>query len=222
MPTVIAIPVNPALHNAAEEFLQAISHDRPAAEHYIHYIDRLTERMLAMFMIEPAEFTGLSGNARKIVDFAVSTAEKASSMLSRKTWGKISNADFAPIAADLKAALVEGDGDKVPSLLIASVDEDFAREFQEVAQACLVGEGDRVRTRMSASMDHLSDHILESFFVRQTRQIKLGMVTRKALDVGVGGSRKAIHAVNHRVLKTMDAKHLKLFMKHYGDIVRDL
>ena len=222
MSKVIAVPANPALHNAAEEFLQAISHDRPAAEHYIHYIDRLTERMLAMFMIEPAEFTGLTGNARKVVDFAVTTAEKASSMLTRQTWGTISNTEFAPIAAALKVALVEGDGDKIPSLLTAQVDEVFAREFQEVANACLAGEGDQVRARMSAVMDQLTDHILENFFVRQTRQVKLGMVTRKALDVGIGGSRKAIHAVNHRVLKTLDAEHLRLFMQHYGDLVRDL
>lgn len=221
MPNVIAIPVNPALHNAIENFFLAISHDRDGGDAYVSYIDRLTERLLAIFMIEPAEVTGLSGNSRKLVDFAVSTAEKASSMLTRKIYGKRSNGEFSQIISDLKAAYREGSGEH-DALLISEVPDSFARDFREVADACCAGEGDSVRTKMTGVMDQLTDEILEAFFMRQTRHVKIGPVTRKALDLGTAGSRKAVHGVNHRVLKTMESDRLKLFMEHYGGMVRHI
>lgn len=221
MTYVIALPVNPALHNAIEDFLLAVAHDRDAGAAYVAYVDRLTERLLAIFMVEPAEITGLSGNARKLVDFAVSTAEKASSMLTRKIFGKRDNAEFAAIVSDLKAAYREGGGEQ-ESLLVSEVSEKFAKDFHRVADACIAGEGDSVRSEMSAVMDKLTDEILEAFFIRSTRHVKIGAVTRKTLDLGVSGSRKAVHGVNHRVLKTMESERLKQFMQHYGNIVREL
>ncbi len=95
MQNVVAIPANPALVNSTEDFLHAVEHDRKdSAEKFIHMVDHLTDRILSLFLVEPANMTELSGGQKKVIDFAVSTAGKASSMLTRQIFKKVSNAEY--------------------------------------------------------------------------------------------------------------------------------
>jgi hypothetical protein len=50
--------------------------------------------------------------------------------------------------------------------------------------------------------------------------VKVGFVTQKALNVGVDGSRKAVHAVNNKVLKDLSDAELQGYMAHYQGLLR--
>ncbi|WP_111658372.1 hypothetical protein [Isoalcanivorax indicus] len=220
MQNVVAIPANPALVNSTEDFLHAMDHGKPAAELFITMVDRLTDRMLGLFLLEPAQMTELSGGQRKIIDFAVSTASKASSMLTRQIYKKVTNAEFAPIAKNVRAMYWSAGDDNGQHAAIAfPVSASFAEEFRRAADAAESGRGTAEVPLISKVMDQLTDEILDNVFLAQTREVKIGFVTQKALNVGVEGSRKAIHAVNHKVLRGLSDDELKGFMGHYSQIV---
>ena len=212
MAFMVAIPANPALVAGIEDFLSSVKHDRHnSADLFIQMVDYMTDRMLSLFMIEPSQMMTLSGTQTKVIDFAVATAGKASHMLTRQIYKKVSNKELYWPA---------GEDNGNHAHLRFPVDDVFAIEFMAVAEQCAAGQGQQVVDRMSAVMDRLSDEIIQNFFVANNDHVKMGFVTQKAVDIGIDGSRKAIRAVNHKVLKGLDGTQLKGFMAHYAPIVR--
>ena len=69
-------------------------------------------------------------------------------------------------------------------------------------------------------MSAMSDKIIDEVFVANTKEVKIGFVTQKALNVGIDGSRKAVHAVNNKVLKDLSNDELKGYMAHYQGLLR--
>lgn len=222
MAFMVAIPANPALVAGIEDFLSSVKHDRHnSADLFIQMVDYRTDRMLSLFMIEPSQMMTLSGTQTKVIDFAVATAGKASHMLTRQIYKKVSNKEFAPIVARFSELYwPAGEDNGNHAHLRFPVDDVFAIEFMAVAEQCAAGQGQQVVDRMSAVMDRLSDEIIQNFFVANNDHVKMGFVTQKAVDIGIDGSRKAIRAVNHKVLKGLDGTQLKGFMAHYAPIVR--
>lgn len=222
MVNVVAIPANPALANGLEDFMSAVRHDRSnSAELFISMVDHLTDRMLSLFMIEPSRMIELSSTQSKVIDFAVSTAGKASHMLTRQIYKKISNAEFAPVLKNLEALYwPAGDDNGQQAHVHFPVTDSFANEFHAVAELCAARQGSAQIDRVAAVMDQLSNQIIDNFYVANSKVVKIGFVTQKALDIGIDGSRKAIQAVNHKVLKGLSDEHLAGFMAHYAPIVR--
>ena len=222
MAHVVAVPANPALVNGVEDFINAVKHDRQnSAELFISMVDHMTDRMLSLFLVEPSQMMKLSGTQAKIIDFAVSTAGKASHMLTRQIYKKTSNREFAPILRNFEAMYwpAGADNDNHAQLQFP-VSDGFAAEFRAVADLCAAGQGAANVERVSRVMDQLSNDIIDNFFVVNSKEVKIGFVTQKALDIGIDGTRKAVHAVNHKVLKGLNDEQLKGFMAHYSPIVR--
>lgn len=218
---VVSVPVTPALSNSIEEFLHAVAHDREnSAELFIRMVDHLTDRMLSLFLVEPSRMIELSKGQQRVIDFAISTAGKASHMLTRQIYKKKTNSEFQPIAANLEETYRPAESEEQHPHMGFPVEEDFGADFQRAAQACMDGRGRDEMALVSTVMNRLTDEIIENFFVRNSRDVKIGYVTQKALDVGIDGSRKAIHAVTHKVLKDLNNEELKAFMEHYAPIVR--
>jgi len=222
MANVVAVPANPALVNGVEDFINAVKHDRHnSAELFISMVDHMTDRMLSLFLVEPSQMMKLSGTQAKIIDFAVSTAGKASHMLTRQIYKKTTNHEFAPILRNFEAMYwpAGADNDNHAQLQFP-VSDSFAAEFRAVADLCAAGQGAANVERVSKVMDQLSNDIIDNFFVVNSKEVKIGFVTQKALDIGIDGTRKAVHAVNHKVLKGLNDEQLKGFMAHYSPIVR--
>lgn len=222
MANVVAVPANPALVNAVEEFINAVKHDRHnSAELFINMVDHMTDRMLGLFLLEPAKMTSLSGTQSKVIDFAVATGGKASHMLTRQVYKKVSNREFAPILKIFEAMYwpAGADNDNHAQLQFP-VSDAFAAEFRAAVDCCLAGQGSANVERVLKVMDQLFNDVIDNFFVASSKEVKIGFVTQKALDIGVEGSRKAAHAVNHKVLKGLNDEQLKDFMVHYSAIVR--
>jgi len=218
---VIAIAANPALDEAVESFLHALKHNGKGAEAYITLMSRLTDRMIGLLMLEPVEIARVSPTQRKIVDFAVDTGSKASSMLTAQIYRKVSNAQFAPIARALEAMYwpAGSDNGDVPQLFYTP-DAKFAAEYREVIDACAAGQGRARMALLLQVLDRMVDDILQKFFLDQTRHVDIGFITRKALDVSVAGTRSACHAVMHKVVKDFSDEQLKDFMSHYAQVLK--
>ncbi|MFN3714511.1 MAG: hypothetical protein ACK4SX_12705 [Alcanivoracaceae bacterium] len=219
---VVAVPANPALVSGVEDFLNAVKHGRSnSADLFIQMVDHMTDRMLSLFLVEPSRMMELSGTQAKVIDFAVSTAGKASHLLTRQIYKKTSNSEFAPIVQRFESLYWQAgaDNDNHAQLQFV-IDDAFAAEFLAVVKLCTEGNGEQNVERVSLIMDRLSDEIIENFFVANNRHVKIGFVTQKAVDIGIDGTRKAVHAVNHKVLKGLNNDQLKGFMAHYAPIVR--
>lgn len=218
---VIAIAANPALDEAIAAFQRALSHNGKGAEAYIHLMSRLTDRMIALLMLEPVEIAKVSPTQRRIVDFAVDTGSKASSMLTAQIYKKVSNAQFAPIARDLEkmywAACAENAD--VPQLYYTP-DALFAKNYQLVIDACAAGQGRGQMQLLLQVLDRMVDDVLQKYFLDQVKHVDIGFITKKALDVSVAGTRAACHAVMHKVVKDFSDEQLKDFMSHYAQVLK--
>lgn len=221
MQNVVAIPANPALVNSTEDFLHAVEHGRKdSAEKFIHMADHLTDRVISLFLVEPANMANLSGGQKKVIDFAVSTAGKASSMLTRQIFKKVTNAEFAPVVENVKAMYWQAGDDNGNHPYIAfPVEEAFANDFRKASEMCAEGRGTEDVALVTRVMGELSDKIINDVFLVNTQEVKIGFVTQKALNVGVDGSRKAVHSVNNKVLKDLNDAELKGYMGHYATLL---
>ncbi|MFZ5723092.1 MAG: hypothetical protein ACOY33_05465 [Pseudomonadota bacterium] len=218
---VIAIAANPALDQAIQAFLAALKHNGKGAEAYIELMARITDRMIGLFMLEPVEIAKISPAQRKIVDFAVDTGSKASSMLTAQIYRKTTNAQFAPIARDLEKMYwpAGADNGNVPQLYYTP-DAMFARNYQLVIDACANGHGRAHMELVLQVLNRMVDDVLQTFFLAQTRHVEIGFITRKALDVSVAATRAACHAVMSKVVKDFSDEQLKDFMSHYAQVLK--
>ena len=222
MPDVVAIPASDALTESIERFLTAVEQrDRNAAAAYIELVDHLTDRVTALFLVEPAELAGLSGTRKRAVDFAASTAGKASHMLTRQIYRKRGPDELEPVARNVREVFWPAeDANGQFNCIAFPVTPEYAERFREAMRKCNAGEGSTDRELVSGVMDELADGIIEYFFVRNSREVKIGYVTQKALNAGVDTTRKAVHAVNHRVLRELDDRGLQQFMGRHSDLIR--
>lgn len=219
---VIAVPANPALDEAIEAFHRALAHNGKGAEAYIQYMGRLTDRLIGLFLLEAVEIANVSPTQRKIVDFAVDTGSKASSLLTGQIYRKLSNAHFAGIERDLRAMYWQAGSDNgnVPQLYFA-IDAGFANNYRTVIDACAVGQGTGRIDLVVKVLDRQLEDVLQQFFLAQTKHLDIGFITKKALDVSIAGTRSACQAVMHKVVKNFNDQQLKDFMSHYSQVFRE-
>ncbi len=220
--SVIAVAVNPALDEAIQSFLKAMQHEGRAAPAYVQLMSRLTDRVIGLLMLEPIEIAQVSATQRKVVDFAVDTASKASSLLAGQIYGKRKNAEMAAVARDLEAMYWPAGPDNggVPQLFYR-VDSIFARDFRQVIDASLAGQGRGQMTLAMKLLDRLVDDIIQNYFLAQSRHIDMGFITRKTLDVSVAATRAAAHAVMHKVVKDFSDEQMKAFMTHNAQTLKE-
>ncbi len=214
---VIAIAANPAMDAAIEAFLHALRHKGRGAQAYIHMIGCQTDRIIGLFVHEAMELAKVSATQRKIVDFAVDTASKASGMLTTQVYKKVSNEQFSPIADDLARMYWPAgpDNNHMPQLYYVA-DADFARRYQQVIDACIAGQGRAQIAQILAIMDVIINDVIDKFFLEQTKYVEIGFITRKTMDVGVGATRAACRAMIHKVIRDFDDAQLQQFMGHYA------
>ncbi|BAP13606.1 MAG: hypothetical protein AOY29_00585 [Alcanivorax borkumensis] len=222
MKNVVAIPANPALVNSTEDFIHAVENDRKdSAEKFIEMVDHLTDRVISLLLLEPANRTELSGGQKKVIDFAVSTGSKASSMLTRQIFKKITSKEFSRVLANVKEMYwPAGDDNDNQAYMAFAVDDDFAERFHKATELCAAGKGTEEVSLVIRAMNDVSDKVIDEVFVANTKEVKVGFVSQKALNVGVDGSRKAMHAVNNKVLKDLSDADLKAYMEQYQSLLR--
>lgn len=221
MANVIAVPVGEKTISHSHAFLKAQANgDNAAAEELISRVDGMTEDMLQLFLIQPTQFVKLSGGQQRIIDFAVNTANKASHVLTRQIFKKCSAQELAPLAELMKAQTWEAeDANGNQTRICVEVDTQLVEDFQQAKAFCEAGEAKANIDLLTSVMDTLTEEILTNFFVAPTDHVKMGFVTKKALHLGVDGSRKAIRAVTNKVMRELDEKALVAFFNHFGQVI---
>lgn len=221
MSNVIAIPISEKTKQFAETFLaKQAAGDASAAEALIERVDGMTEDMLNLFLVKPTQMIKLSGGQQKVVNFAVSTAEKASHMLTRQIFKKKTPAELSTIAGIMKAQMwpaEESNGNQ--TRIAVPVGDELAKRFAAAREAADAGEGKANISLLTGVMDQLTEEIMHKFFLEPTKEVKMGFVTQKALNVGVEGSRKAIQAVTNRVMGELSEESLSAFLQHFGQVM---
>lgn len=222
MSSFIAIPVSPDLCRLLESFLESVDQTKDSsAEQCIELTDRSTEELLDFSLTEPREFLALSSAQVKVVDFAISTANKASHMLSRQIYKKKTANELRPIADNIRATYwPAAQSDDGQARLAFPTDDTFAASFRHAVDICTEGNGSNHLDEIDAVLNQLTDEIIEKFFLKNAHAVKIGPVVRKSLDVSIDGTRKAIHAVIHRVVRNLDDDHLKQFMGHFEPVLQ--
>lgn len=222
MTDYITVTAPDELVQSVEAFLGAIDNrDRASADRFIEMMDHLTDRLLNMFLAEPREFLELSSNQVRVIDFAISTAGKASHLLTRQIYKKKTPDELAPVAANVREMYWPAQQNEDGQARMAfAVEKSFADEFRHTAEACARKEGSQQLDRVDRVMDGITDGIIENFFLRNAHEVKIGYVLRKSLDASIDGTKKAVHAVIHRVLRNLDDEHLSRFMGHYEPVLQ--
>lgn len=221
MSNVIAIPISEKTRQFAETFLaKQAAGDAGAAEALIDRVDGMTEDMLSLFLVKPTQMIKLSGGQQKIVNFAVSTAEKASHMLTRQIFKKKTPAELGVIAQLMKDQMWPAEeANNNQARIAVPVGDDLAQRFAAARTAADAGEAKENISLLTGVMDQLTEEIMHKFFLEPTKEVKMGFVTQKALNVGVEGSRKAIQAVTNRVMGELGEESLGAFLKHFGQVM---
>ncbi|MEY1662878.1 hypothetical protein [Isoalcanivorax beigongshangi] len=221
MQDVVAIPASPELVRSTEQFLTAVANRGNGADAFIDLVDQLTNTLLSLFLEEPAKMARLTSGQQKVIDFAVGTAGKASHMLTRQIYKKTTNEEFAPIVRNIEAMYWRASDENDQQAMIAlPVDAGFAADFRRATDASVSGNGREVVDLTVDVMGRFIDMILDRLFLEQTRHVKIGFVTKKALDLGVEGSRKALHSVTSKVLHGLSNDELAGYMTHFGQVLR--
>lgn len=221
MAHVIAVPISETTFAHSQAFLSAQAEgNKVAAEELISRVDGMTQDMLQLFLIQPTQFVKLSGGQQRIIDFAVSTANKASHMLTRQIFKKTTPQELAPLATLMKSQTWEAEEANNNKIRICvEIDEQLVNDFEQAKAFCAAGEAQANIDLLNSIMDRLTEEILTNFFVAPTEHVKMGFVTKKALHVGVDGSRKAIRAVTNKVMRELDEKAIVAFFNHFGQVI---
>lgn len=222
MTDYITVTAPAELVESVNKFLQAVDNqDGASADHFVTMMDHLTERLLNLFLAEPREALELSSNKRRVMDFAISTSSKASHMLTRQIYKKKTAEELAPVAANVRAMYWPADAtEDGQARMTFAVEKSFADEFRHTAEACAQQRGTQELDRVDRIMDGMTDGIIENFFLRNAQEVKMGYVLRKSLDTSIDGTKKAVHAVIHKVLRDLDDEHLGRFMGHYAPVLQ--
>lgn len=222
MTDYIAVTAPNELVQSLDAFLRAVDNqDRAAAEHFMEMMDHLTDRLLNLFLAEPREFLELSNTQVRVIDFAISTAGKASNMLTHQIYKKKTPEELAPVAANVREMYWPAESTEDGQARMAFVvEKSFADEFRHTARVCAQKQGSQDLDRVDRVMDGITDGIIENFFLRNAHEVKIGYVLRKSLDASIDGTKKAVHAVIHRVLRNLDDEHLSRFMGHYEPVLQ--
>lgn len=222
MTDYIAVTATDELVQNLETFLRAVDNrERVAADHFISMMNHLTDRLLNLFLAEPREFLELSNTQVRVIDFAISTAGKASNMLTHQIYKKKTPEELAPVAANVREMYWPAEQTEDGQARMAfPVEKSFADEFRQTAEACARQRGSQELDRMDRVMDGITDGIIENFFLRNAHEVKIGYVLRKSLDASIDGTKKAVHAVIHKVLRNLDDEHLGHFMGHFEPVLQ--
>ncbi|SRR5690625_2545018 len=221
MAHVIAVPIGEQTLAHSHAFLSAQAEGRSeTAQILIDRVDGMTDDMLQLFLVQPTQFVRLSGGQQRVIDFAVSTAKKASHALTRQIFKKSKPQELAPLAQLMKEQMWEAEtaNDNKPRICI-TIPPQLAQDFEQAKALCDEGKAQENITLLTSVMDRIADEIIDNFFVAPTEHVKMGFVISKALNVGVEGSRKAIHAVTNKVMKELDEEALVAFFNHFGQVV---
>ena len=215
----IAMNAPDTLAKQIEKFISCLD-NRPKAgqgPELVSLVNLLSAELVSYFLTEPAALAQLTPVQMKVINFCASTSAKVCSMVSNKLYKKRDNKELGPIVSYMKSLYtqIEGDG----SYIAFPVPPEFADKFKTLIDTIDAGttlNGDQ----LVDIIDELTGEIMDKVFLHPTELVKLSMVTKKVLDVGIDSCEKALHAVNDKVVKKLNNEQLATYARHYAAVLK--
>lgn len=217
---VLAVTVNPALDAAIENFRHAMMHDGNGAEAYRRLMNALTERVVAVFALEPLSLAGLAPDGNRLIDVVVDTGTGMSAVLANQLVAGKPNDKLRGLLThidEIYAPASDWNGDQ-PCLCIP-VDDAFAARFREVADSRFNPGGADIQG-IKDLFERVATDMFHQFFLRQMDIVGTGYVGQKVVTVGVAGVRKACNAVLQRVIVRLGPEEMSSFIAHFGNLLK--
>lgn len=214
---VIAVPASLTLQQKLDHFIDdaLVKNKEGIAPQFIQIMDELTDRVLSLFLLEPANIAKFSPVMMKITNLTANLASKTSSSLSGQLYKKPSREQMRNIATFLQSVLWWEPANDTHGFITTAVTDEFALEFRELANECRAGRGLDHREQAQALCKAFADILIEDLFLAPTKFMDLGLVMRKILSVGVDGVKKAVHELINKVIKDVNEQQILEFVVHY-------
>lgn len=218
---VIAVPATLTLQQKIDHFISGalVKNQDNLAPGFIHIMEELTERVISLFLLEPANIAQFSPVMMKLVNFTANLASKTSSSLSGQLYKKASHAQLKAIADLFQRVLWWQPANDTHGFITTPISDEFALQFRELANACRTGQALQNRDAANHLCRQFADTLIDDLFLAPTRQLDLGMVMRKILSVGVDGVKKAVHEMINKVIKDVNEKQMLDFVVHYEQMI---
>lgn len=218
---VIAVPATLTLQQKLDHFIDgALEKNRDdLAPAFIQIMEELTERVVSLFLLEPAHIAQFSPVMMKLVNFTANVATKTSSSLSGQLYKKASRQQMRAVAEFFKRVLWWEPSNDTHAFITTDVTDDFALQFRELAAECRAGRALQYRDQAGILCKKFADTLIDDLFLAPTRHLDLGLVMRKVLSVGVDGVKKALHEMINKVVKDVNEDQMLNFVVHYEKMI---
>lgn len=219
---VIAVPATLTLQQKLDHFIDGAlvkNHDDLAPQ-FIQIMNELTERVISLFLLEPAHIAQFSAVMMKLVNFTANLASKTSSSLSGQLYKKATRAQMRAIAEFFQKGLWWEPANDTHAFITTPVSDNFALQFRELAAACRAGKSLENREQAAILCKVFADTLIDDLFLAPTKHLDLGMVMRKVMSVGVEGVKKAVHEMIAKVTKDVNQQQMLDFVVHYEQMIQ--
>lgn len=179
-------------------------------------VDEILQNVLAD-LLQKFPASDKKETAEKLMGYVKATV----SALLKTLLGKADNAQVQKSIDFLEGSLfkdAQGNqriGTALPADLVASIKESFAS---------LLNDGDHRALRMSLKEHYkqFSDLMILHFLINFTKTLDLGMIKRKAADLGASGVTKAVHMAIDKLFPTLNKDELKVLAETHGEFFHNV
>lgn len=102
----------------------------------------------------------------------------------------------------------------------APLDSTLVAQMQSNFAAILAGENpSQIKPALTEQYKKFADMMVKHFMVDFNKTLDLGMIKRKAADVGAGVVTKAVHIAINKLIPNLTDEELKILAKHHSQLI---
>lgn len=219
----LAFPSSDELHALSDGFIERMKAGARKTEP--ETIERIMQifigEALQVFMLTPANQSGLSNTMSKVVNLTADTIQKAAHTVMKSTVKKLSleqNQKVAEYMDSIRQQFMT-DGEMVWHIAVPLNDQQAQSNLNALNMA-IENPGDAARKQYGIFLAEITDFINRSYFEEPVHLLNFGPVLRKIAMMGIATSRKASHSAIKRIVPSLDNEKLSLSASYFKALHR--
>lgn len=209
----LGIPASEALRIDTEHFLRNMEDRLPADQNalLVSVMERFLDEVIDTLIIGMCDAVQLQGVGRKTVNVTVATLRGTAHMLSRRVLRGMKNEEVRGLAShidDLHLVAHDADGKPVAWTVIP-LERRLLAEILRLHTLILVEPPQRHMKDTQAMLVALMETVVEHLYVRTMATLKLGMVSRKIVEVGYKTVHSGTHGLISRVVPQLSDEQVR-------------
>lgn len=222
----VAFKASEQLHTSTQEYIDLFSRpgSRPNPALLSDVMNHFTRDSLNAFMLEPVEQLGISGNQRRLVEFAVDTVQKSTQVVMKATVHKLDleqHRNTAQYMDDMRLLLPQEDADHAWFVSFQAPEQFALRARASMARAREQGPQAELRETILV-MKALTDLALENFYERPLTILRFGPILRKVSEVAIATVRKGTHSTIENLLPKLNEEQLVKGIDYFDSLLVDV